>query len=172
MRTTDPQDEVFPIVNEQDRVIGKITRKEAHKSPHIIHRAIAVLIFDNKKNLLVQRRSVTKDTSPGCWSHGVGGHVAYGEEYLAVAVREIQEELGIEVNSNKLQFLDKIICTSSWEKEMTSVYKLLLKTTSLLHPNQEEVSEIRFVDISMLKEMMKTQEWTPSSILFMNKFIL
>src|SRR5260370_34170807 len=121
MKTTDPQDEMFPIVNEKDEVIGKITREIAHKSPNIIHRAIAVLIFDKKGKLLIQKRTLTKDTSPGYWSDSVGGHVAYGEEYLPVAVRETQEELGIKVNPKDLEFMGKLITNSSWEKEMTSV---------------------------------------------------
>ena len=171
MKTTDPQDEVFPIVNEEDRVTGKITRKDAHKSPHIIHRAIAVLVFDKKRKLLVQKRSLTKDTAPGCWSDSVGGHVGYEEEYLPVAVREVQEELGITISPKNLQPLGKIVTVAPWEKEMTMVYKLSLKETPTLNPSIEEISEVKFVDIDSLKEMIKTQEWTPSSLQVFDKFV-
>ena len=172
MKTTDPQDEIFPIVNEEDKVIWKISRKEAHKSPHIIHRASAVLVFDKKGKLLIQKRSLTKDTAPGCWGHSVGGHVGYGENYLAVAIRETQEELGIIIASKDLQPLGKLLTVAPWEKEMIKVYKLSLKENPMLHPNPEEVSEVKFVDTETLKEMIKTQKWTPSSIQVIDKFIL
>ena len=172
MKTTDPQDEIFPIVNEEDQVKGKITRKEAHNSPHIIHRAIQVLVFNKDGKLLIQKRSLTKDTAPGCWSESVGGHVCNGEEYLPVDVREIQEELGITVSPKNLQPLGKMITVEPWEKEMTMVYKLSLRETPPLHPSPEEVSEVKFVDINTLKSMIKTQEWTPCSLQVFDKFIL
>ncbi len=172
MQTTDPQDEVFPVVNEKDEVIGKITRKEAHKSPHIIHRAVAVLVFNEQGDLLIQKRSITKDTCPGCWSHSVGGHVGCKEEYLSVAMRETQEELGITVSPNNLQLLGKIITTAPWEKEMIQVYKYVVMNNPALQPNPEEVSEVKFIDITTLRKMLKTESWTPSSIQVLDKFIL
>lgn len=172
MKTTDPQDEIFPVVNEKDEVIGKITRKEAHKSPHIIHRAVAILVFNGQGNLLVQKRSLTKDTCPGYWSHSVGGHVGYTKEYLPVAVRETQEELGITVSPKNLQLLGKIITTAPWEKETTQVYKYIVMDNPSLQPLPEEVSEVKFVDITTLKEMLKTENWTPSSLQVFQAFVL
>lgn len=172
MKTTDPQDEIFPIVNENDEVIGKITRKEAHKSPQIIHRAIAIFVFDKKGRFLIQKRSLTKDTHPGYWSDSVGGHVQYGEEYLDVAVREIQEELGIKVNPIDLILLGKMITKDSNETEMNTVYKLSLKETPVIKANTDEVAETKFVSLKVLREMMKYENWTPCSIQLINKFIL
>jgi isopentenyl-diphosphate delta-isomerase type 1 len=172
MKTTDPQDEIFPIVNENDEVIGKITRKEAHKSPQITHRASIILVFDKQGGFLIQKRSLTKDTSPGCWSCSVGGHVDYGEKYLDVAVRETKEELGINVNSENFQVLGKMITISPQEKEMTTVFKVSLKETPELHTNPLEVIETRFVTIDLLREMIQTGRWTPSSLQVINKFIL
>lgn len=73
VKTTDPLYEIFPIVNEKDLVVGKISRKEAHNDPNIIHRAAGVFVFNSKGKLLIQKRSETKDTFPGCWDISVGG---------------------------------------------------------------------------------------------------
>lgn len=172
MSTTDPQDEIFPIVNEQDEVIGKITRKKAHQNPNIIHRAIAVLIFNPNGKLLIQKRSLTKDTSPGYWSDSIGGHVGYKEDYLSVAVREIKEELGITIIPENLQTLGKIITIASWEKEMTQVYSYSFKEKLMLNPNVEEIGEVRWVNIENLKVMLKKEKWTPGSRQVLKQFVL
>lgn len=172
MNTTDPQDELFPIVNAKDEIIGKILRREAHKSPDVIHRAVTVLVFDHGGRILIQKRTMTKDTSPGCWSHSVGGHVGYDEDYLSVAVRETKEEIGINVRPEKFEFLGKMITVAPWEKEMTHVYKYVAGDGINLKPSKDEVSELKFVDIKNLKKMLKAEEWTPSSRQIFDRFLL
>lgn len=170
LKTTDPQDEIFPVVNEKDEVTGKITRYQAHNSPHIIHQATVILVFDKEGKLVIQKRSLTKDTCPGYWAEGVGGHVKYGEDYLSVAVREIQEELGITASLENLQPLGKIITISNWEKEMTQVYKYILPDDFTFHIDPKEVSEVKFIDKKTLKKMLKTEKWTPSSLQILKTF--
>lgn len=172
MKTTDPQDELFPIVDEQDKVIGKITRNKAHKSPNIIHRASHVLIIDSQGRLLIQKRSLTKDTAPGYWMDSVGGHVGYGEEYLNVAVKEIQEELGIKILPVNLKLLGKILIEAPWEKEMTQVYEYVIKDNLSFNPNREEISEIKFVDKKTLEKILTKENFTPSSLQIIPKFFL
>lgn len=46
--------------------------------------------------VLLQKRSEHKDSYPGCYDISAAGHVAAGEEYLPTAIRELNEELGIE----------------------------------------------------------------------------
>lgn len=55
---------------------------------------------------------------------------------------------------------------------MIKVYKLSLKETPMLHPSPEEVSAVKFVDMETLREMIRTQKWTPSSIQVIDEFIL
>src|SRR5260221_2043172 len=100
--TTDPQHELFPVVNVHDMVIGSITRKEAHRCPDIIHRVAGVFIFNPLGHVLLTKRSMTKDTFPGCWDVSMGGHVNFGDEYLPTAIRESKEELGLQLEPSDL----------------------------------------------------------------------
>ncbi len=172
MKTTDPQNEVFPIVNEKDKVIGKITRKKAHQNHNIIHRAVHVLIFDNKGRLLIQKRSLTKDTAPGSWCASSSGHVGYHEDYLLGAIRETKEELGIIVRPAELELLGKILVVAPWEKEMTQVYKVILSKKVSISPNPEEITKIRFVDLKTLHIMLEQELWAPSDTQVLNRFVL
>lgn len=88
--------ELVDLVNEEDQIVGKALRSECHGNPHLIHRAAHVLVFNDRQQLLLQKRSKSKDIQPGKWDTSVGGHLDLGEGYRVAAVREMSEELGVE----------------------------------------------------------------------------
>lgn len=55
------------------------------------------------QRVLLQRRSLRKDTFPGCWDAAAAGHWRFGES-AAEAAREIAEELGIDVGFEQLEY--------------------------------------------------------------------
>jgi isopentenyl-diphosphate delta-isomerase len=93
-------DEVFDLVDEHDQVIGQATRAEVH-AKGLYHRAVHVLLFNSEGKVFLQKRSMFKDTAPGCWDSSASGHVDRGEVYTETAVRECREELGVEVENLK-----------------------------------------------------------------------
>ena len=92
--STDNLDEIFDLVDLDDRVIGRVRRGDAHRDPTLIHRSIQVMVFDSHQRVLLQRRSGTKDLFPGYYCASASGHVAVGEDYAETAIRETEEELG------------------------------------------------------------------------------
>ena len=87
-------DELFDVVNEHDEVIGQERRSEAHRLGKW-HRAVHILVWNRRRQILLQKRSSTKDLAPDTWDSSAAGHLAAGEEYDAAAVREVREELGV-----------------------------------------------------------------------------
>jgi isopentenyldiphosphate isomerase len=57
----------------------------------------------NGDEIVLQRRSLAKDTFPGCWDAAAAGHWRFGES-AQEAAREIAEELGIDVDFADLTF--------------------------------------------------------------------
>lgn len=90
--------EIFDVVDENDRVTGQLTRGEVH-ARKLTHRAVHVFVFNKRGDLLLQQRSMFKDAHPGVWDSSVSGHLDAGEDYAAAAVRELEEEMGIRVES-------------------------------------------------------------------------
>ncbi|MBR5875522.1 MAG: ribosomal RNA small subunit methyltransferase A [Akkermansia sp.] len=89
-------DELFDVVDENDRVLHQATRKEVHDQG-LIHRAVHILVFSKKTHdCLLQKRSAYKDRHPLVWDSSAAGHLDAGEDYETAAVRELKEELGIE----------------------------------------------------------------------------
>lgn len=82
--------EYFDVVDQHDQLTGtKTTKPEAH-AENILHRCVAVYVFDAQGRLYVQ--SHLKD---GLLDHSVGGHVSAGEDYFTAAHREGEEELNL-----------------------------------------------------------------------------
>jgi isopentenyl-diphosphate delta-isomerase type 1 len=103
--TTDVSQELLDVVDADDRVIGVKTRGEIH-ARGLMHRAVHILVFNSKGELFLQKRSMTKDENPGQWDSSAAGHVDSGETYIACAIREIEEELGIVLDSGLDSGLD------------------------------------------------------------------
>ena len=93
-----PKEEIFDLVDDDDRVIGRATRNEVHGNPKLLHRVVHVLVFDSLGRLYLQKRADDKDVQPGKWDTSVGGHVDAGEDRETAALRELSEELGIPGN--------------------------------------------------------------------------
>lgn len=95
------------IVDEDDQVIGEETRENIHKNG-LLHREIHVWIFNDKGEILFQKRSENKDVFPGLLDASVGGHVEIGDTYDETAVKELEEETGIKADKKDLILIKKL----------------------------------------------------------------
>lgn len=130
-------EELFEVVDDYDKVIGQRPRGEVHRLG-LKHRAVHVLIFNRCGELFLQKRSLTKDCFPGTWDSSASGHVAPGEEYDACAVREVREELGIEL-AGPPQRLFKLAAGPETGMEFVWIYRAEAEGPFTLHP--DEISE-------------------------------
>lgn len=96
--------ELFDIYDEDGSRLGTAERKEVHERGywhHTFHCWIARRTADGGTNVLFQRRASGKDTNPGCFDITAAGHLEAGET-PADAVRELKEELGLDVPFGEL----------------------------------------------------------------------
>jgi isopentenyl-diphosphate delta-isomerase type 1 len=129
-------EEIFDVVNERDEVIGKQTRNEVHHRG-LMHRATHVLVFNSLGQVFLQKRSMTKDRQPGLWDSSAAGHVDSGEDYDACVVRELREELSLEVSSTPKR-LFKIAASAETDQEHVWVYRCEAEGPFQLHPEEIE----------------------------------
>jgi isopentenyldiphosphate isomerase len=129
-------DEILDVVNEMDQIIGQQSRSEIHRLG-LRHRAVHVLVFNARGEVFLQKRSLQKDCFPGTWDSSASGHLACGEEYDACAVRELREELGLEVAAPP-QRLFKIDACPQTGQEFVWVYRCQAEGPFKLHPDEIE----------------------------------
>ena len=74
------------------------TRGHVHKNG-IWHCSVHIWIFNpNTSSILLQKRSLAKDTFPGRWDISSAGHVEAGTSLLDTVKAELAEELGMDEN--------------------------------------------------------------------------
>ncbi|MBI87782.1 MAG: NUDIX hydrolase [Euryarchaeota archaeon] len=140
--------EFFDVVDRYDSVIGKATRDEVHKLG-LLHRSAHLLVFNSLGQVLLQRRSFEKDTSPGMWCSSVSGHLDSGEEYDECVIREAAEEIGLELYDVP-ERLFKIRACEETGNEFSLVYRANSEGPFFL--DEEEVSEARWFDMGELDD--------------------
>ena len=115
-------DELFDVVDEQDRVTGQAPRRVVHAQGWR-HRAVHLLVVNAAGQVFLQKRSKTKDLFPGIWDSSAAGHVGAGEDYDRTALRELEEELGCRPEK-PLQPLFKIEARAETGQEFVWVYRV------------------------------------------------
>ncbi len=136
--TAQRDDEVFDVVNDRDEVVGQATRGEVH-AKRLWHRAVHAFVFDAAGRVFLQKRSMLKDTSPGCWDSSASGHLDSGEGYDAAVVRELKEEIGLTVVPEYgLTALFKVDSCKDTGWEFVWVYRLRSEGPFALNPAEIE----------------------------------
>ena len=98
-------EELIDVLDENGNKTGKIvTRKQVHEQG-LWHRIIVVAIIDKDGHLLMQQRSKNKSKNPLKWDVSSAGHVSSGQTSIESAIRETQEELGIDINYEELEYV-------------------------------------------------------------------
>lgn len=153
-------DELFPLVDEEGRVVGSAQRTEVHGNPTLIHPVVHCLVEDDQGRLLLQHRSLKKDVQPGRWDTSVGGHVAFGESIDAAVVREIDEELGVTVRRDALLSLYRYVMRSEIETEL--VHTFAWRSNGPFRVEAGEASELRFFTPAEIEGQLGTGFFTPN----------
>ena len=139
-------EELLPIVNEQDEVIGTEKRGIIHEK-RLLHRAVHVLLFNLEGKVYLQQRSMKKDSAPGRWDSSSSGHVDPGETYAQASVREIREELNIDA-AVSLRELGKLPASPVTGMEFTMIYSGVIDCEPV--PNPHEIMDGQWIDPNAL----------------------
>ena len=99
--------EIFDICNEQGIPTGETVERSIAHRDGIPHRTVHIWITREsagKRQILLQQRSLEKDSFPGLFDTSSAGHLQAGDEPLEAAMRELEEELGIKAEASQLKY--------------------------------------------------------------------
>ena len=88
-------DEVVVLVDAKDQKIGLAPKLQAHVDG-LLHRAISVIILNDRGQMLLQQREASKYHSGGLWTNACCSHPRPGEDVAPAAARRLREEMGFE----------------------------------------------------------------------------
>jgi len=149
--------EIYSVVDEDNKVIGKATRKEIHNKK-LIHRSVSFFIFDKKGRILVTQRTKNKEFYKEYWSIGLGGHVLAGETYDEAVVREAKEEANID---EKPFFMGSFKLRLRTESENARVYGFVTDKRPEL--DSFEVKRGMFMTREEMEEKIKKKKFLPET---------
>ena len=162
------------LVDENDNVIGKEEKVKCHLGGGILHRAFTLMVFNDKNELLITKRSQEKMLWPGIWDGSISSHPNEGETYEDAGRRRLPQELGVE--SDDVKFLFKIRYQTAYkdvgsENEIDAA--LVVKDINEVFPDEKEISEYKYVDLKALEEDMKNgpEKYAPWFIMIFEKFM-
>ncbi len=97
------------LVDENDNPVGAGEKMEVHRRG-LLHRAFSIMVYNSKREVLLQRRAATKYHCPGQWSNACCSHPAPGDHLLLAARRRLKEEMGISipVKETGVEFIYKV----------------------------------------------------------------
>ena len=99
--------EYFDICNENGQPTGEIVERNIAHRDGIPHRTAHVWITrmeNGRRQILLQKRSMNKDSFPGMYDTSSAGHIPAGDEPAISAARELQEELGLTAEPGQLEY--------------------------------------------------------------------
>lgn len=144
-------EEQVVLVTTDDKIIGLMEKQQAHIAG-LLHRAFSVFIFNEKGEMLLQKRAAHKYHSPNQWTNAVCSHPRLNESYLDAAKRRLMEELNISTElTPKFDFIYKAdVGGGLWEHELDHVFIGEWSSDASIEPNPDEVSEVKFISMEEL----------------------
>lgn len=157
--------EYVDILDEKGNKTGLTkSRKDAHIDGDW-HKVAFIFVVNDKGEIILQKRSDEKETNPNKWTASASGHLSAGDTDIEGAIRELEEEIGIQASAEDLKYLFTVN-----EKHIKEVKNLKIRHIAdvyLLYRNielsslvlqQEEVSDVKYVHYKDFEKMLLNDE--------------
>ncbi len=167
-------DELIDILDSEGRFTGRTAMKSLAHENGWYHNTVHIWFYTNDGRVLLQRRGKNKDTHPLLWDVSVAGHVGAGEEIETSAIREVQEEVGVEISKHDLE---KIGIFESVQKHSNTLIDCEFHHTFLcelkepfekLRKQESEVEDLRLISLLRFSEetwgMANLSKYVPHKI--------
>lgn len=156
----------FVEVDIENNIIGPISEDECLNGK--LHRSITVVVFNDKGEIAIQKRSADRRLYPGMLTLSATGHVDWlesgAEEDKVAAKREFQEELG-KLPSEELEYKFTTHLNTPGHNIMSAVY--VTKDNGPFSPNPKEVASLNFYTAEDIEKM--SEKFTPTAKLNLQK---
>ena len=101
--------ELFDLLKEDGSISGAVQERSVVHREGSLHGTVHMWIVRNREegrhDVLLQKRSRNKDSHPGSYDISSAGHMQAGDTPLMAAVREMYEELGLQVEQEDLDYI-------------------------------------------------------------------
>ncbi|MFC2143768.1 isopentenyl-diphosphate Delta-isomerase [Candidatus Aenigmatarchaeota archaeon] len=139
------------LVDENDNEIGTEEKIKAHQDGGKLHRAFSIFVFNNKKEMMLQKRAASKYHFGGLWTNTCCSHPRTDESIEETARKKLIQEMGFETELKELfTFIYKATSKNGLtEHELDHV--LVGKFDGEPEPNPEEADEWKWISLEEIE---------------------
>lgn len=151
--------ELIQIVDENGNFTGQIIDKEEAHDKNLLHNEVAAFIINDKEQVLLQKRSANKRFNPNKWAL-CAGHVDAHESLENAILREIKEEVGLDISIDDLHQLgEREFTIRDSNSHITYFYYIRSNLNEKDFIIQKEaLSEVKWFDIDEVIDMIKKND--------------
>lgn len=174
-------DELIDILDAYGNPTGKTCLKSEAHAAGLFHPTAHIWLYTANGKILFQQRAKNKDTFPSLWDVSVAGHIGAGEPIVEAALREVAEEIGLQISASDLtkigifkseqrhseHFLDR-------EFHHTFLCELGVALGDLTQ-QESEVANLKLLGLKDFKSRLKKnelQEFVPHQPEYYNKILV
>jgi len=149
-------DELIDILDSEGNFTGKSCLKSVAHQNGYFHATVHVWLYTKDEKILLQKRAPTKKVFPNLWDISVAGHIGSGEQIVDAALREIYEEIGLELKASDLTKIgtrkhEVSHANGIQDNEFHHVFIAELKVpVDQLTVQEEEVAGLKLFDLDIL----------------------
>lgn len=150
------------LVDAEDNASGSMEKMEAHRQG-ALHRAFSVFIFNDRGELILQRRAPGKYHSAGLWTNTCCGHPRPGEDLAEAAHRRLMEEMGIACAlEHRFAFAYRAdVGNGLQENELDHVFVGRYNGLPILHPGEADSWRAVTLDALEIEMTLAPNRFTP-----------
>lgn len=143
--------ELIDVVDEDGNYTGKVMERSEVQRLKLPHWEVVIIVINDKKQVLLQKRSATKKFYPNKWAL-CSGLVIAGESVDNAAIRELKEEIGVEFSKDELKILENNL-------NLTRFYYVICnKKEEEFKIQEEELSCVKWYDIAEVIKMIENHD--------------
>lgn len=148
-------EEIWDILAQDGKQTGNTIKKGEPIPEGFYHLGADVWIINSKNQILIQKRSPKKRQSPNVWAM-TGGSVIRGETSLQTVERETQEELGIKLNRNDIQFIKHYKTGTVWLDTYFIRQDVDLQDIVM---QEDEVCDVKWATYEEVEELFESNQF-------------
>lgn len=149
--------EYFDVVDINRNKTNKILPRGAELNPGEFNVGVEIWIINSNKKILLTQRSKYK-SHPLQWECP-GGCLLAGETSVEAAIREIKEEIGLDINFQDLKYLS----THLYKYQFVDIFLVTKEIdTDKLFLQTEEVADAKWISIEDFFNMHNKNQIVPS----------
>ena len=151
--------ELIEIVDENGNYTGQVMDKEEAHDKNLLHNEVGIFIINDKKEILLEKRSANKRFNTNKWGL-CAGHVDAYETLEEAALREIKEEVGLDVSIEELiPYGEKEVTIKDSNSHITYFYYVKCnKKEDEFIIQEEELSKVKWFNIDEIIMMIKERK--------------